>query len=155
MENTVKFISTTQAKYDALVSKDAGSLYFTSDTHRIYKGSELFSISDVTNLATKSDATLTTRGLSDWSILHTPLTAEQKAAFYDVDATAAEDDYAVTIRDNSLFVGGYYAANVTISGDGLSATYAEGGATATGIWGPAGTVVATRTALQGYQLGDQ
>ena len=73
MENTVKFISTTQAKYDALVSKDAGSLYFTSDTHRIYKGSELFSISDVTNLATKSDATLTERGpnhdgFSAWEI---------------------------------------------------------------------------------------
>ena len=38
----VKFCETTQEKYDAL-TKDAGTLYFTSDTKRLYKGSELYS----------------------------------------------------------------------------------------------------------------
>ena len=35
--------SLTQAQYDALVTKDAGTLYFTTDTKRIFKGSERYS----------------------------------------------------------------------------------------------------------------
>lgn len=34
----VVFKSGTQANYDALTSKDDGTLYFTTDTHKIYKG---------------------------------------------------------------------------------------------------------------------
>ena len=96
--------------------------------------------------------TLTEREYSDWSILHTPLTANQKAEFYAEDPTSAENDYAVTIRGNQLYVGEYYAASVTISEDGLSAAYDMGGSAAS-IWSPRGTTVATRTALQGYILG--
>jgi len=35
----------TQAQYEALVTKDAGTLYFTTDTKRIYKGSGLYAVS--------------------------------------------------------------------------------------------------------------
>lgn len=45
MQNTpkVKFIQTTQSKYDALETKDEGTLYFIEDTLRVYKGNVLFS----------------------------------------------------------------------------------------------------------------
>lgn len=38
----VQFISLTQDEYDKLEVKQAGKLYFTSDTHRIYRGEELY-----------------------------------------------------------------------------------------------------------------
>ena len=48
--------SLTQEQYEALVTKDAGTLYFISDTKRIYKGSELFSrMSNVLNVTFDSD----------------------------------------------------------------------------------------------------
>ncbi|MDR1153541.1 MAG: hypothetical protein LBL04_02425, partial [Bacteroidales bacterium] len=40
----VKFKNTlTQAQYNALGSKDSETLYFTSDTKRLYKGADLIS----------------------------------------------------------------------------------------------------------------
>lgn len=39
MASVIKFYSTTQAKYDALETKDSASLYFIEDTGKIYKGS--------------------------------------------------------------------------------------------------------------------
>ena len=39
----VKFIYTDAAKYGALAAKDAGTLYFLSDTKQIFKGAERFS----------------------------------------------------------------------------------------------------------------
>lgn len=143
MENTVKFISTTQAKYDALVSKDAGSLYFTSDTHRIYKGSELFSISDVTNLATKSDATLTERGYSEWTITRD-----------GVDVTSQVSQQP-SFDEN---VGAWFISDSFVQGDEPSLPYVGGEEDATSLtWYSSNNnqYVATRTAMQGYQLGDQ
>ena len=46
MGNQVKFVETTQTNYDS-ATKDSGGLYFTSDTRRLYKGSDLVS-SDLT-----------------------------------------------------------------------------------------------------------
>lgn len=46
MGTQVKFVETTQTNYDS-ATKDSGSLYFTSDTKRLYKGSNLVS-SDLT-----------------------------------------------------------------------------------------------------------
>ena len=43
----VKFVQTTQSVYDALASKDSGTLYFIIDTQRIYKGSELYGATTV------------------------------------------------------------------------------------------------------------
>lgn len=45
----IQFISLTQEEYDNLGAKQDGKLYFTSDTKRIYKGSELFSDTDFSN----------------------------------------------------------------------------------------------------------
>lgn len=42
MAQQVQFVQLTQAEYDALASKDAGKLYFTTDSGRIYKGSVLY-----------------------------------------------------------------------------------------------------------------
>jgi len=39
----VKFRTGLQSDYDALATPDPDSLYFCSDTHRLYKGAELFS----------------------------------------------------------------------------------------------------------------
>lgn len=148
MENTVKFISTTQAKYDALVSKDAGSLYFTSDTHRIYKGSELFSISDVTNLATKSDATLTERGdpstpgFSAWVCAPSTYNGHDITIVASPHPDAGMMDYTPYADGEQIGVA-YTAAEDATRIHWESTSYALI------------DIVATRTALQGYQLGDQ
>lgn len=45
MGNQVKFVETTQEGYDSIENKDSGSLYLTSDTKRLYKGTDLVSSS--------------------------------------------------------------------------------------------------------------
>ena len=42
MENQIKFIQLLQSEYDNISPKNTGSLYFTTDTHRIYKGEDLY-----------------------------------------------------------------------------------------------------------------
>lgn len=42
MAQQIQFIYLSQSDYDSLASKNNGRIYFTSDTHRIYKGSELY-----------------------------------------------------------------------------------------------------------------
>ena len=42
MAQQIQFIYLTQSEYDALNPKNVGRIYFTSDTHRIYKGSDLY-----------------------------------------------------------------------------------------------------------------
>ena len=42
MANQIQFIQLSQAEYDNISSKNDGSLYFTTDTHRIYKGGDLY-----------------------------------------------------------------------------------------------------------------
>jgi hypothetical protein len=50
MSQQVQFIHLSQSEYDTLGSKNARQLYFTSDTHRIYRGDEIYAnpIFDVT-----------------------------------------------------------------------------------------------------------
>lgn len=57
-EKNVFFKSGSQAKYDALTSRDAGTFYVTHDTHRLYLGNDLLSqaVEIVTSLPDKSDA---------------------------------------------------------------------------------------------------
>ena len=42
MAQQIQFIYLTQSDYDGLLSKNQGRIYFTSDTHRIYKGPNLY-----------------------------------------------------------------------------------------------------------------
>ena len=44
MTNQVSMIRLSQSQYDALEAKDADALYFTSDTHRIYRGTDCYSL---------------------------------------------------------------------------------------------------------------
>lgn len=46
----VKFYSCTQTTYDGITSKNADALYFTTDTHKIYKGTQLYG-GDISGLA--------------------------------------------------------------------------------------------------------
>ena len=46
----VQFISLTQAEYDGLPTKQEGKLYFTNDTNRLYKGTELYGIGGIEDL---------------------------------------------------------------------------------------------------------
>ena len=103
--------------------------------------------------ASKSDATLTERGYSEWSIVHTLLSDEAKEMFFDESADAAVNDYAVTIRGNSLYVGDYDVASLLLSSDGLRYAFSVGSPAAFTIWGPNGTTVATRELLSGCILG--
>ncbi len=51
MEN-VMFLRGTQALYDALETKDANTLYWLTDTQRLYKGDVLYAVgAEATNLA--------------------------------------------------------------------------------------------------------
>lgn len=49
MAQHIQFVNLTQEEYDNLV-KNPGRLYFTSDTHRIYKGDDLYAGSDLDEL---------------------------------------------------------------------------------------------------------
>ena len=42
-ENTIKFVQLTQNRYDGITSKVATTLYFTTDTNRLYKGDTFYS----------------------------------------------------------------------------------------------------------------
>ena len=57
-EKNVFFKSGSQARYDALTSRDPGTFYVTHDTHRLYLGNDLLSqaVEIVTSLPDKSDA---------------------------------------------------------------------------------------------------
>lgn len=56
--SNVFFKSGSQARYDALTSRDAGTFYVTHDTHRLYLGNDLLSqaVEIVTSLPDVSDA---------------------------------------------------------------------------------------------------
>ena len=58
MQQIVKFLSGTQAEYDSLEVKDENTLYFTIDTHRIYRGSLLFASGLIENLMQNEDIEL-------------------------------------------------------------------------------------------------
>ena len=53
MANAVKFVVTTDAKFKALATPDANTLYFTSDTEDIYKGSTKYTGGVVTYATTR------------------------------------------------------------------------------------------------------
>lgn len=42
MANEVRFVQCTQLEFDESTTKDSNALYFTSDTHNIYKGGDLY-----------------------------------------------------------------------------------------------------------------
>ena len=93
MPQQVKFHDLTQSTYDGLSSKAAGDLYFTSDTHRIYKGSTLIAADF------SSDVELTpiysqTPTFSEWNVVCSNPTVhgvvvydshERKYMLYDSD----------------------------------------------------------------------
>lgn len=58
MQQIVKFLSGLQAEYDSLEVKDENTLYFTIDTHRIYRGSLLFASGLIENLMQNKDIEL-------------------------------------------------------------------------------------------------
>ena len=55
MENVVQFLVGLQAEYDALKEKNPNTLYFTSDTHCIYRGDVLFASGLLENLEQDSN----------------------------------------------------------------------------------------------------
>lgn len=138
VSNAAVHAAITNALQDAELESLSGSISTLNDTK-----------------ASKADATLTERGFTEWSIAHTPLSAEAKRMFSDESATAAANDYAVTIHDNNLYVGDYFAASLSLSSDGLRYAFLYGSDTAGLVWGPMNTTVATRERLPGYVLGSQ
>lgn len=57
------FIYTTQEKYDALVEKESGGLYFISDSRRIYRGEELIAANNVMICDSLPDASTCVDGI--------------------------------------------------------------------------------------------
>lgn len=52
---TVKFIELDQSEYDASdYEKNDAYIYFTTDTHRIYKGGNVYSLNNITILENQS-----------------------------------------------------------------------------------------------------
>ena len=58
MQQIVKFLLGLQAEYDSLEVKDENTLYFITDTHRIYRGSLLFASGLIENLMQNKDIEL-------------------------------------------------------------------------------------------------
>ena len=76
-----------------------------------------------------------------WEAIPNTLTESQKQAFVQENPLAAENDYAVTVKDGSdnflnVYVGSYHACSLLISQDGESATYYSGSSEAAFVWGP-------------------
>ena len=63
MAQQVQFVYLGQSEYDTLESKSPGQLYFTSDTHRIYRGTDLYATTSFDTVsaqtATFGDLTVT------------------------------------------------------------------------------------------------
>lgn len=159
-ETEAKIVELAPAPGDyAAVSNAAMSAMNTADAATTTNAQQTAAISTLSaslaGKASKADATLTERGFTEWNITHTPLSAEAKSMFYDESASAAVNDYAVTIRNSSLYVGDYMVAALLLSSDGLIYSFRAGSNTASDIWGPSGATVATRSALLGYILGSQ
>lgn len=115
---------------------------------------------DLSNYATKADATLSERGFSEWTIspsIDNPVSAECLAAFQEMYPSAT--DGTLTIDDDlAICIGGQQAtAGQDLGTDGTTLTFnGFGWADLGGYLGiSVGDVVATRTALQGYVLGSQ
>ena len=64
MAQQIQFIYLTQSEYDSLASKNIGRIYFTSDTHRIYKGSDLYAATtfDQLNFSAIQASSITVNG---------------------------------------------------------------------------------------------
>jgi hypothetical protein len=62
MGNQVKFVETTQNTYNTLETRENSTLYFTTDTKRLYRGNELFS-SELTPVYDGNG-----KKFSDWTI---------------------------------------------------------------------------------------
>lgn len=54
MAQPVKFIYLSQSEYDALTTKEVGSIYFTSDTDRIYRGNILYATTEFDEITADS-----------------------------------------------------------------------------------------------------
>lgn len=63
MAQQVQFVYLTQSEFDGISSKSNGKIYFTSDTHRIYRGNDLYATTSFDTLsaqtATFGDLTVT------------------------------------------------------------------------------------------------
>lgn len=64
MAQQIQFIYLSQSDYDNTNPKNEGRIYFTSDTHRIYKGSDLYAATtfDQLNFGTISASGITVDG---------------------------------------------------------------------------------------------
>lgn len=90
--------------------------------------------------------------ITGWAFTRS-LTDEQKADLVQQDPGAADNGYAMDLRDDrDLYVGSFYAGIVTLSADGSEALFDMGAAALP--W-TMGEVVATRTSLSQYVLGSQ
>lgn len=105
MGTQVKFVETTQTNYDS-ATKDSGSLYFTSDTKRLYKGSDLVS-SDLTpiydgNGQRFSSWTITRDGIDITSSVSQPAFSNGEWAVENVSGDGTASPISGVETDTSL-----------------------------------------------------
>ena len=106
----------TQAQYDALTTKNDNYLYFTSDTHKLYKGSvdftdNLISVSAVPNTGVAGKIYFeTSTGCvkayinNAWEVISYPISQDidgQNASSYAVPSEAAVVDYVADVIGTS------------------------------------------------------
>ena len=91
---------------------------------------------------------------SDWNFTITLTEQQQEQLNANSGGTASENNYALSIRGNDLYVGNYNAALLEYSDNQMSAIYVNGDAS---LGLGEGAIVATRIENQiiGYTLGDQ
>lgn len=105
----VRFLKGTQAEYDALVTKEAKTFYYTTDTQELYLGSEHLSVTEAEELPYDN----TTSGLEADDV---------QAAIDELDTAIdnLETSSAVTISKTTGTAQDSFSARYTISQGGVS-----------------------------------
>lgn len=116
MAQQIQFIQLTQSQYDGLADLTSNKLYFTTDTHRIYKGADLYAATefDQLNFTNISASGITVNGSNVSLEGHTHLitdVADLNGVLTGITATGIT-------KTNGSFSGTLSAA--TISGTGAT-----------------------------------
>ena len=127
MANQVQFIQLSQEEYDNLSSKKNGSIYFTTDTHRIYKGGDLYASTTFDSLKFEdlSATSIKVDGV-DVSLKGHTHNAEELSGWKDVELEVGSiDAQNIKINDNDVLTADKVVPDTNNAGFALNATKAK------------------------------
>ena len=126
MANQVQFIQLSQEEYDNISSKKNGSIYFTTDTHRIYKGGDLYASTtfDTLKFEDLSATSIKVDGV-DVSLKGHTHNVDELSGWKDVELEVGSiDAQKIKINDNDVLTEDKVVPDTNNAGFALNATKA-------------------------------